>query len=315
MSRQTSFLILAFNSEATIAEAIQAALAQQGASLDILISDDCSTDKTFAIIEGLTASYSGPHRLRVHRQPRNLGLVGNVMSAAALCEGDLIIGAAGDDRSHPQRAERLTHAWVEAGSPTAALAYSDVRPIDAAGAPVQDWPERVARPPWSLKRLVEGRGGPIGAASAFTPRLLLSPGPLDHSVRHEDRVLPFRALLLGGKILFVDEPLVDYRVTGGMSRIEAAGGYDELTVHLHRRLTNVLPDARQRLNDAIAAEAPTKLVHLCQRVISEQEAMLAMSDGKRLIRKAVRGVSGGARPGKIAAYLARLALAKARQWG
>jgi hypothetical protein len=204
-------------------------------------------------------------------------------------------------------------AWRRVGSPSAAVVYSDVRPIDAAGEMVRNWGEWVVRPPWTLERLAEGRSGPLGAACALTPRLLSEPGPINADVRHEDRVFPFRAMLLGGPILFVDAPLIDYRVEGGVSRIAGGDRLAELTANMERRIRNMLPDARQRLADAIAAGAPRSLVRLCRQVIAEQEAMLAMSDGKDLVGKAARGIARGARGSRLAMHLARFALAHGKR--
>jgi hypothetical protein len=313
MTAGVGIVLLAYNSEATIAEALHAVLTQQGEPLDILVSDDCSADGTFAIVTDIAATYTGPHRLSCHRQPRNLGLVGNLTAAVEMCGAELVVLAAGDDRSRSDRALRLGEAWTRAGRPSAAVIYSDVRPIDSDGQPVGDWPEQVSRPPWTLERLAEGRGGPLGAACAITPRLLNEPGPVNAQVRHEDRVLPFRAMLLGGPILFVDQPLLDYRVVGGVSRSAPASRYDELTAQARRRLTNMLPDARQRLADAVAAGAGPALIRLCRQIVVEQETILAMSDGKALVGKAARGILGGARGSPLLKHLARFGLARAGQ--
>jgi glycosyltransferase involved in cell wall biosynthesis len=313
MRARTSFLLLSYNSAATIEAAVQAALAQECEPLDIFVSDDCSTDKSFEIIERTAAAYSGPHGVRCNRNSSNLGLLGNLRSSVALCEGELIVIAAGDDLSRADRARRLTKAWEEGGCPSKAVVYSDVRPIDAKGEPVTDWSEWVARPPWTLERLAEGRDGPLGAACAITPCLIGEPGPIDASVRHEDRVFPFRAMLLGGAIIFVDDRLLDYRVEGGMSRIGGGDRYYELTAHSGRRLTNMLSDAHQRLADAMAVNAPTPLIRLCHQVIAEQKATLAMSDGRALAIKAARAIAAGARSREMLKHLARFGRARAER--
>lgn len=46
------FLVLAYNQERYIAQSVKAAFAQTGIELDILISDDCSSDGTFEVIKG-----------------------------------------------------------------------------------------------------------------------------------------------------------------------------------------------------------------------------------------------------------------------
>ncbi|MCK5536618.1 MAG: glycosyltransferase, partial [Bacteroidales bacterium] len=57
-----SFTLFAYNQEKYIQEAVEGALSQTYSPLEIVISDDCSTDRTFEIIKELTEDYSGPHK-------------------------------------------------------------------------------------------------------------------------------------------------------------------------------------------------------------------------------------------------------------
>jgi hypothetical protein len=189
------------------------------------------------------------------------------------------------------------------------LIYSDVRPIDRQGRIVEDWSERVVVPPFTLEKLADGATGPLGAACAMTPNLIREPQPIDARVRHEDRVFPFRTLLLGGAILFVDKPLVEYRVEGGISRREVAGRWQYLTQFTADYIPRVLPDACQRLSDAVAARASPQIVKRCEQTFAEQTAFLDMSDGKKLITKSLRAIGSGARPRVVAAQLLRFARA------
>jgi len=53
-----SFVLLAYNQEAFIREAVQSALEQTYQPLEIILSDDFSKDDTFEIIKNMAASYS-----------------------------------------------------------------------------------------------------------------------------------------------------------------------------------------------------------------------------------------------------------------
>ena len=46
-----TFLLVSYNQEAYIREAIEGALAQTYSPLEIVISDDCSSDATFSLIK------------------------------------------------------------------------------------------------------------------------------------------------------------------------------------------------------------------------------------------------------------------------
>ena len=56
-------LVLAYQQEATIEQAIRGALAQTYTPLEIVISDDASTDSTWDTIQRAVAGYGGTRRL------------------------------------------------------------------------------------------------------------------------------------------------------------------------------------------------------------------------------------------------------------
>ena len=70
-----SFCILIYNQEKLIEEAITAALAQNYSPLEIIISDDHSTDNSWAIAQKVVENYSGPHKIILNRNEKNIGLV------------------------------------------------------------------------------------------------------------------------------------------------------------------------------------------------------------------------------------------------
>jgi glycosyltransferase involved in cell wall biosynthesis len=83
-----------FNGEKLIREAIDSVLAQDGVTLEVVISDNASTDGTRAICEEYVRRDA---RVRYHRNPENLGLSGNLMTAAALARGRYFTWLAHDD--------------------------------------------------------------------------------------------------------------------------------------------------------------------------------------------------------------------------
>ena len=82
-----------FNQESSVARAIQSALAQDYSNLEIIVSDDCSTDRTVAIARGFEGS-----GVRVFRNETNLGRVGNYRHALYdLAAGLWVVNLDGDD--------------------------------------------------------------------------------------------------------------------------------------------------------------------------------------------------------------------------
>ena len=107
-------LVLAYQQEATIEQAIRGALAQTYTPLEIVISDDASTDSTWDTIQRAVAGYGGTHRLLLNRNPGNLGIGAHINRMVALSHGELLFVAAGDDISLPQRCERVVDACYRA---------------------------------------------------------------------------------------------------------------------------------------------------------------------------------------------------------
>ena len=67
-----TFALFAYNQERFIREAIEGAFAQTYEPLEIILSDDCSADRTFEIIQENAAAYLGPHSVFTYRTPYNL---------------------------------------------------------------------------------------------------------------------------------------------------------------------------------------------------------------------------------------------------
>jgi glycosyltransferase involved in cell wall biosynthesis len=124
--------LFAYNQERFIREAVEAALAQTYSPLEIIISDDCSTDSTFDIIKEITSQYTGIHFLSVKRNLRNMGFVEHVNQVVALANGELIVMMAGDDISLPHQVDVLVAEWVK-GHKRALALYSSIIEIDEYG--------------------------------------------------------------------------------------------------------------------------------------------------------------------------------------
>ena len=209
-----SMLLVAYNQQGTVAEAVAGALAQTWQPLEIVISDDASTDGTFAAIQAAIAGYGGPHRIALNRNPVNLGIGAHLSRCVALSGGEMLFVAAGDDVSMPQRCERVMQAWIASGC-TLDLIASELIDVDEAGIThekitptdlstyrnASDW---LARPP-----------NVVGAAQAWTRRVFDRFGPLPQGVVAEDLVMVLRAVMSGGAVT-LEEPLVRYR-RGGLS--------------------------------------------------------------------------------------------------
>ena len=222
-----TFALFAFNQEAYIREAVRSALAQSYDPLQIIISDDASTDATFSIIEEEVAGYNGPHRILLNCNTKNLGIGGHINRMMELAEGELIVAAAGDDISLPERVSRLVETWKASGFQADSL-HSAVIRITPKGERLDLFSPKHCRltSPHDLIK----RGVIIGASHAWTKRVFDKFGKLNPNIVSEDRVIGFRSSLCGG-ILYIDVPLVIYRL-GGISNT----GFNKLEINIRNEL-------------------------------------------------------------------------------
>lgn len=202
-----SFLLICYNQEKFVGEAIRAALAQDYTPLEILISDDASQDGSWSVIQQQTQGYGGPHRLRTIRQPVNLGVAAHVQSLAAQAAGRLLVLAAADDVSMPDRVSRLAREFAR--HPDLAYIGSLVRFIDENGREIAErFSGEISAP--ALRSAILAGDPFTGASAAYIPAVFDKFPALPTGLNIEDTVLQFRAALLG-EVKLLGEPLVRYR--------------------------------------------------------------------------------------------------------
>ena len=105
-----SVVMCSYNGIGLIERAIGSILAQTHSNLELLVSDDGSSDGT----RDYLASLDDP-RVRIVLQPENLGYLANKNAAIGLARGDLITQQDQDDVSDPHRLARLVEAIARSG--------------------------------------------------------------------------------------------------------------------------------------------------------------------------------------------------------
>lgn len=93
---QVNVLLVCYNQEKYIAQAMESILMQQfNGDLNLVIADDASTDKTMDIIRSYEAK--SPFPFLFLPEAKNLGIFHNYRRAFAACQGDYIAVMEGDD--------------------------------------------------------------------------------------------------------------------------------------------------------------------------------------------------------------------------
>ena len=126
-----TFALFAYNQEQYIRKAIEGVFSQDYENLEIILSDDCSSDSTFEIMEELSSNYSGDHEVRLRRNDSNLGLADHINEIISELRGEFIFLAAGFDVSMPDRTRNLVTPVIENKSVSGV--HSTVCEIDCSG--------------------------------------------------------------------------------------------------------------------------------------------------------------------------------------
>jgi glycosyltransferase involved in cell wall biosynthesis len=250
-----SAILLCYDSERFVRDAIESVLAQDYAGpMEILVSDDASTDGTVEVVSEVLSGYAGPRPVRLLRNDVNAGSksahLNRILPAAS---GEILVSFDDDDVSHSDRVRKIVDAFAPRRVHAVYSAYSL---IDEHG---------IARGPGSAPR-----PGPDTSACAWFARVdAYAPG-MTLAVRrrvierfgalapdvHEDVVLPFRASLLG-EVAFLPEALVKARrratsLTTDLDRFRSIERYRE---RMLRGIEQARRNLETRLADLAAAEA------------------------------------------------------------
>jgi succinoglycan biosynthesis protein ExoO len=111
MQPDVSFIIAAFNAEATVTRAVRSALKQDDVSVEVVVVDDASVDATPDIVARI-----GDERVRLVRLPRNGGPGAARNAGLDHAQGRYVAVLDSDDTIHPDRMARLVRRADDAGA-------------------------------------------------------------------------------------------------------------------------------------------------------------------------------------------------------
>lgn len=211
-----SFCLITYNQENYIEEAIRGALSQTYSNLEIIISDDASTDGTQKLIKKIVEEYQGSHKIITNFNSTNLGLVRHVNKVLyEISIGTYMFLAAGDDISMENRVKDTVDFYKSHIDVVAT--GSDVQEIDDFSNKVDStiYIKKTADRLLNLDYYVSAEYKHLyGCTRSLTRKLINSFPPLDDTCPTEDTTLLFRAFLLNKKVADIKDVLVQYRVHG-----------------------------------------------------------------------------------------------------
>lgn len=205
-----------YNGARYLSKALDALAAQTYPDLEIVISDNCSTDETEELCRAFAA---GDGRVRYIRRTENRGAAWNFNSVVADSTSPYFKWAAADDILAPTCVERCVEV-LDATDDRVVLVYPETKLIDEDGEVIGDWQDgvdlRQRTAHERLRSLVQNLvlGHPM---FGLVRRSALDRTHLNGSFPSSDYVLLAELAMLG-EIRQVGEPLFFRRVHGESSR-------------------------------------------------------------------------------------------------
>jgi succinoglycan biosynthesis protein ExoO len=208
-----------FNGGACIARAIRSVLDQTHADLELVVSDDGSTDDSRAIVRDAMAR---DRRVRLVESQGGCGPAGARNRALAQATGDWVAIVDSDDIIHPERLARLLQSARALGADAVAddLIFFGADPLErhrtllqalALTAPVEIDAEALVS-----GRLNGARGLSLGYLKPLIRRAALQDLRYDEGLRiDEDHDLYLRLLLAGARFVLIPDALYLYRRHAG----------------------------------------------------------------------------------------------------
>lgn len=206
---KVSVLIPSYNQEHVIEQTVMSSLTQDYDDLEVVVSDDASTDGTPQILNELEAKYPG--RLKVFLHETNLGVTKNHTRGLLECSGELIAFQDGDDLFLPGKIKKQV-AFMQA-HPDCTIISHDVDVFDSdSGKTLYLWSERFGQREGGMYELVR-YGNYLSSVSVMVRRMHLPSYGYDDRIRiGSDWLLWLEALSRGhGRICYLDEVLARYR--------------------------------------------------------------------------------------------------------
>lgn len=225
---KVSFICPVRNKASHVEKTVRSILDQSYFPMEIVISDQESTDGSLDIIKRLADEYDGPNKVRIlscadTSYKGMAGLNRHLNYIDTQIEGDIVISCSADDLNHPDRALHTVRAFEEFDPSyvNTGVCYMD----EMESTPFYtEFPNRASR--WLTPvEMIRHQVGSAGS-SAWARDLYQKHGPLV-GCEQQDMILPMMALLERG-IYYVDQTLHTYIVhpslenTGLGGQIKAA---------------------------------------------------------------------------------------------
>lgn len=211
MTPKVSIMVPVYNAHSFIKECIESILNQSYSNIELVVSDDCSTDGTQDILR----NYIKDERIKLFFNKKNLGVTHNCNQALSACTGKYVCFFAGDDLMLPGKIAAQVEL-MESNS-QASMVYHRVNVFNSRTNKTYYDTEVRQRTIYSFFDILE-KGGLPGANSVMARRDCIPSTFYNIYIASVSDWMMFIELSLRGEILFLDKIYARYRKhEGGVS--------------------------------------------------------------------------------------------------
>ena len=203
MNDLCSVIIPAYNCEKYLEETVRSVLGQSWEQFEIILVDDCSTDRTLAVAKALEGQDA---RIRVYQNQVNAGVSKTRNFAVSAAKGKWVAFLDSDDLWEPQKLERQMKLARE--NKDCVLLYSSYSFMDDEGRRY----DRVFSVPEKIDYKSLLKRNYIGNSTVMVRRDVMESIPMLGENLHEDYAAWLKILKKYGAAFGDTEPLVCYRI-------------------------------------------------------------------------------------------------------
>ncbi len=204
-----SIILITYNHERYILDALQGILSQTIPPDEVIIADDCSTDSTQAIILDFVNKNSLHDKWKLIFNESNVGITKNARNALDNATSDIIVGMAGDDISLPNRCLHAIDLFKN--NPDIDMIAGSILKIDEYNNIIGEltYPNKIYNEVVPVIKNGTPNVFPVGVS--YRKRIFDTFGPLPTDVPNEDDQLMFWGILDKG-VLCSSEIVAKYRI-------------------------------------------------------------------------------------------------------
>ena len=213
-----SIVLPIYNGEKYMRESIDSVLAQTWRNWELIIMDDCSTDRTQSIAE--TYAHSD-NRIQYHRNEKNLRLPANLNRGFSFAKGDYLTWTSDDNMYLPAALEKMITTLIDS---KAGFVFADMHVINYDGQEITSWID-----PHGFRVSICGKNI-IGACFMYTRATMVTVGEYDTSLALAEDIDYWQRAFQKVPFVSIDEKLYIYRftsesLTGTVRQAELGSAY------------------------------------------------------------------------------------------